>query len=118
MPLFVFSLVTIALWTFCLVDVVTRDVRYIQHLPKTLWMVVILFVPMLGSVLWLVAGRGQSASPDYASVAAHVDDEGRRTVAAHDPAAEEAFRRECRERAEQQRRVGRRQRTDGDPGQI
>lgn len=76
MPLFVFSLASMALWVFCLVDVVTRDVRYIQHLPKTLWMVVILFVPVFGSVLWLVAGRGQRASPVYASVAAHVDAEG------------------------------------------
>lgn len=118
MPLFVFSTVTIALWVFCLVDVVTRDVRCVQHLPKTLWMVVILFVPVFGSVLWLVAGRGQNASPDYASVAARVDAEGSRTVAAHDPVAEEAFRQACRERAEQQRRVGRRQRAEGDPGQV
>ncbi|WP_082920664.1 PLD nuclease N-terminal domain-containing protein [Rhodococcus sp. YH3-3] len=118
MPLFVFSLASMALWTFCLVDVVTRDVRYVQYLPKTLWLVVILFVPVLGSVLWLVAGRGQGELPDLAGVAAHVDAEGSRTVAAHDPVAEEAFRQACRERAEQQRRLARRQRTDGDPGQI
>ncbi|MGW8538644.1 PLD nuclease N-terminal domain-containing protein [Rhodococcus qingshengii] len=118
MSLFVFSLASMALWVFCLVDVVTRDVRYIHHLPKTLWMVVILFVPVFGSVLWLVAGRGQGELPDLAGVAAHVDAEGSRTVAAHDPVAEEAFRRACRERAEQQRRLARRQRTDGDPGQI
>ncbi|ANQ73268.1 MULTISPECIES: PLD nuclease N-terminal domain-containing protein [Rhodococcus] len=118
MPLFVFSLASMALWVFCLVDVVTRDVRYIQHLPKTLWMVVILFVPVFGSVLWLVAGRGQRASPVYASVAAHVDAEGGRTVAAYDPAAEKAFRQECRERAEQQRRAGRQQRAEGDSGQT
>lgn len=118
MPLFIFSIITIALWAFCLVDVVTRDVRYIQHLPKTLWMVVILFAPILGSILWLVTGRGQSASPDYASVAAHVDAGGSRTAATYDPAAEEAFRQECRERAEQQRRAGRQQRAEGDPGQT
>lgn len=118
MPLFVFSLASMALWTFCLVDVVTRDVRYVQHLPKTLWMVVILFVPVFGSVLWLVAGRGQSALPDLAGVAAHVDAEGLRTVAAHDPVAEEAFRQACRERAERQRRAGRQQRAEGDPGQT
>jgi len=117
-PLFVFSLASMALWVFCLVDVVTRDVRCIQHLPKSLWMVVILFVPVFGSVLWLVAGRGQGELPDLAGVAAHVDAEGARTIAAYGPAAEQAFRQACRERAEQQRRVGRRQRTDGDPGQI
>lgn len=107
MPLFIFSLASMTLWVFCLVDVVTRDVRYVQHLPKTLWMVVILFVPVFGSVLWLVAGRGQGELPDLAGVAAHVDAEGSRTVAAHDPVAEEAFRQACRERAEQQRRLGR-----------
>ena len=118
MSLFIFSLATMTLWTFCLVDVVTRDVRCVQHLPKTLWMVVILFVPVFGSVLWLVAGRGQGELPDLAGVAAHVDAEGSRTVAAYDPVAESAFRQACRERAEQQRRLARRQRTDGDPGQI
>ena len=110
MPLFIFSLVTMGLWTFCLVDVATRDVRYIQHLPKTLWMVVILFVPILGSVLWFFAGRGQSASSDYVAATAHIDAGGSRTASAYDPIAEEAFRQECRERAEQQRRVGKQQR--------
>lgn len=43
---------------------------------------------------------------------------GSRTVAAYDPAAEEAFRQEYRERAEQQRRIARRQRAEGDPDQI
>ena len=118
MPLFVFSLVTVALWVFCLVDVVARDVQCIQHLPKTLWIVVILFLPTFGSILWVVAGRGPSESPDYVGVAAHIDTGNSPNASTYDPAAEEAFRQECRERAEQQRRIRRQQQDKDDPGNI
>lgn len=59
------------LWIFCIVDAITREDPYIQHLSKVVWIVIIIFVPTLGSILWLIVGRGQNAqrtvtgSPSY-----------------------------------------------------
>jgi hypothetical protein len=108
------GLVTFALWVFSLVDVIGTDEGRIRHLPKLWWLLIVLFFPFVGSVAWLVAGRPGAAArsngravPDFPEY----DRPGRASVA--DPAADEAFLRKVRERAEQQRQEYRdKRRTD------
>ena len=82
---------------FCLVDAIgTREPR---HLPKWAWIVMILLFPLLGSFAWFLAGRPAptpppSAFPEY-------DRPGR--MSSTDPTKDEAFLRDVRARAEEQR---------------
>jgi hypothetical protein len=108
----VFGLVTLALWIFALADLICTDEGGCRHLPKTMWLMIVLFVPLAGSVLWLAVGRPQRA--DRPRVAPYeraqpsfpeYDRSGR--FAATNPEDDEEFLRRCRERAEEQRRKAR-----------
>lgn len=96
-----------ALWVFCIVDlVITRDDR-VRHLPKLAWLLIVLFFPFVGSLAWLLVGRPgreaplrreQGAAPGFPEYHRH----GR--MAAQSPEEDEAFLRQVRARAEEQRR--------------
>jgi hypothetical protein len=105
-----FGLFVMALWVFCLVDVIGSEEGAIRNLPKVPWLLIVLFFPLAGSIAWLVAGRpegspGRSeydrAVPDFPEY----DRPGR--AAAGKPEDDEAFLRRVRERAEEQRRAHR-----------
>lgn len=51
-PLLVFGL-TIA----SLIDIITRDESSIQHLPKLVWILLVIFLPLIGGILWFTIGR-------------------------------------------------------------
>ncbi|NLE78802.1 MAG: PLDc_N domain-containing protein [Rhodococcus sp.] len=111
MPYFVFGLITMLLWVFCIVDVVTRDEREILHLPKMGWLVVVVILPTLGSLLWLFVGRGHSfAGSASLSRSGYGEYERPGRHIAQNPEDDEEFLRRCRERAEEQRRVERERR--------
>ncbi|MEV6830440.1 PLDc N-terminal domain-containing protein [Amycolatopsis sp. NPDC051102] len=108
------GIVTFGLWIFCLVDVITTDESSCRNLPKGLWLLLVLVVPLVGSIVWLAAGRpqqvarargryerGAPAFPEY-------DRPGR--FAATSPDDDEEFLRRCRERAEAQRKLAREKR--------
>lgn len=58
----VFSIAVLALWAFCLLEVITTDERQMRYLPKMLWVSIVL-LPIVGSVVWLLAGRPQAGRP-------------------------------------------------------
>lgn len=43
-----------------LVDIITRPESDIQHLPKVVWVLLVVFLPVIGGVLWFVIGRTYS----------------------------------------------------------
>lgn len=105
-----FGLLVMALWVFCLVDVIGSPEGEIRNLPKLAWVFIVLLFPLAGSIAWLVAGRPESApgrsryeraTPDFPEY----DRPGR--AAATDPGDDEEFLRRVRERAEEQRRAHR-----------
>jgi hypothetical protein len=112
-----FGLVTLALWVFCLVEVIGTDEGAIRNLPKVGWLLIVLLFPFAGSVAWLAVGRPVAAGrspyerqqPQYPEY----DRPGR--ASATNPEDDEAFLRQVRERAEEQRRRYREQRRE-DPG--
>jgi len=55
-------LLILALALFALVDCLARDEDEIRALPKVLWVLVILLFPLLGSVVWFIAGRPHGAA--------------------------------------------------------
>ena len=50
------------LWVYCVVDVICTDSMLARNLPKATWLFLVIFVPTIGSVLWLVVGRPEGAS--------------------------------------------------------
>lgn len=112
----VFGLALLALWLFCLFDVITTDASSCRHLPKVVWVLIVLLLSDIGSILWLVAGRTWGSAPaaglPYKGNTVVQGSTGRypeygrpgRRVASN-PDDDEDFLRQLRERAEQQRRA-------------
>jgi hypothetical protein len=113
------GLVLLALWIFCIVDVITTPEGDCRNLPKMAWLLVVIVLPDIGSIVWLVAGRpvvhgrpgglpykgNTGRYPEYERPGRHV---------AVNPDDDEAFLRGLRERAEEQRRKARDERKDGE----
>lgn len=50
-------LLSMALLVFCVLDCIATDSSLVRNLPKTLWIMLIIFLPTIGSVAWLLLGR-------------------------------------------------------------
>lgn len=50
-------IVELALLVYCLIDCIQTDSVLVRNLSKTTWVLLIIFVPIVGGVAWLVAGR-------------------------------------------------------------
>lgn len=51
------SLLILALMIGALVDVITRDQSQVKHLPKMMWVILVVLIPLIGSILWFALGR-------------------------------------------------------------
>ena len=49
----------VALLIYALIDCIQTDQILIRNLPKTLWVFMIILIPVIGPIVWLVAGRPQ-----------------------------------------------------------
>jgi Phospholipase_D-nuclease N-terminal len=58
----VFALAVLALWVYCIVDVISTEDSLVRNLPKLLWLLLVIFLPTVGSIAWLIVGRPQNAS--------------------------------------------------------
>jgi hypothetical protein len=108
-----FGVVMLGLTIFAVVDVITTDEGSVRHLPKMVWLLLVLLFPLVGSIAWLLAGRPVvgtgsvrwRAHERVAPAFPEYDRPGR--FAASDADDDQEFLRRCRERAEEQRRKGR-----------
>lgn len=58
----VLSAVTLVLVIAALVDIITRQDWQVKHMPKMVWLLLVLFLPLIGSVLWFLIGREYDGS--------------------------------------------------------
>lgn len=102
------ELLILILWIYCIVDVIVSREDSVRHLAKGLWLLIVLFFPLVGSIVWLIVGRpladrpmtrAEGAAPSFPEY------ERRGRFAAADPEKDEAFLKQVRERAEAQRRA-------------
>jgi hypothetical protein len=54
---YLFSLLVLALMVFALVDIIRRDDSQVRHMPKFVWLLLVILLPFIGSVLWFGIGR-------------------------------------------------------------
>ena len=62
--LFIGVIVVVVLSVYTLVDCAMLDRARIRGLPRWAWLLVILFVPVIGPLLWLFIGRGRRGASD------------------------------------------------------
>jgi hypothetical protein len=103
----------VLLWLYGVFSVLGADASRVRNLRKASWLGVVLFLPVLGSVLWLLTGRPHAATrptPGTPGVPPEYDRPGRARASNPDDDAE--FLEQVRRRAEEQRRKAR-ERQDG-----
>ncbi|MBT2486881.1 MULTISPECIES: PLDc N-terminal domain-containing protein [unclassified Microbacterium] len=54
---FLFSLLVVALMIGALIDIITRDDSQVKHLPKMVWIIIVILLPLIGGILWFALGR-------------------------------------------------------------
>ena len=51
----------IALWIYCILDVIATEEFLMRGLPKMAWLIIVIILPDIGSIAWLALGRPQFA---------------------------------------------------------
>jgi hypothetical protein len=92
-------LVVLVLVVYCLVDLAQSPADEVRALPRSVWALAILFLPVLGAIGWLLLGRpgGPAASPTAPGAS------GARPVAPDDDPVFLARLKELKLRAESER---------------
>lgn len=49
-------------WIFSIFDVIGSEETLVRNLPKTVWLLLVIFVPPIGPIAWLIMGRPQNIS--------------------------------------------------------
>ena len=57
----VIGLALLALWIYCIVDVISTDESMVRNLPKNFWLIIVIILPDVGSIAWLILGRPERA---------------------------------------------------------
>ncbi|MCU1378616.1 MAG: hypothetical protein JWN29_1599 [Acidimicrobiales bacterium] len=52
-----FGTVLLLLWLYCIFDVISTDESLMRNLPKGVWLLIVIFLPDVGSLAWLLLGR-------------------------------------------------------------
>jgi len=98
------SLLVLALWIFCFIDVLITPEGACRSLPKLAWVFLVLLLPLIGSIAWLVAGRPWNRMAGTSRP--HATQRATRAVPTRpsNPDDDEEFIASLRKRAEEQRR--------------
>jgi hypothetical protein len=52
-----FGFAAMLLWIYCIFDVIASEESLIRNLPKPMWLLIVIFIPTIGSIAWLGLGR-------------------------------------------------------------
>ncbi|GAA3862597.1 hypothetical protein GCM10022381_03430 [Leifsonia kafniensis] len=62
--MFAIAVVSFMLVLGALIDIILRQDGQVKHLPKTMWILLVIFLPLIGSILWFTIGREYTAPVD------------------------------------------------------
>lgn len=57
----IFGVVLFCLWIYAILDAIATDESLTRNLPKTVWILLVIFVPTIGSLAWIGLGRPLNA---------------------------------------------------------
>ncbi|GAA2061991.1 PLDc N-terminal domain-containing protein [Williamsia deligens] len=120
-----FGLIVLVIMIAALVDIVSSDDALVRGLPRWVWLLLVIVLPLVGSIVWFVAGRPVAAfsgrvgrdRPGQASAMGFPEYDHPGRFVPQDPEADAAFLRQVRERAEEQRKQGEIERRRREQGQ-
>ena len=55
------GLALLALWLYCIFDVISTEETLVRNLPKMVWLILVVILPAIGSISWLILGRPAKA---------------------------------------------------------
>ena len=58
-------LLALALYIWFIVDVVRTPRVDVRTLPKSVWLLLVVLIPLLGGLLWVIAGRPKPQRPRF-----------------------------------------------------
>lgn len=99
--------IVVLLWVAALIDIIVSDDHRVRHLPKFGWLIIVILLPLAGSLIWFLLGRPVGPvtnAPSRTSGFPEYERPGRRLARYADD--DDEFLRQCRVRAEEQRRKG------------
>jgi hypothetical protein len=102
-------LLELILLVYCVLNVITTPEDQVRNRPKLLWLFLVIFLPLVGGIAWLVAGRPVGGTrpgglPYKGNTGRFPEYERPGRATANSPDDDEAFLRGLRERAEEQRK--------------
>ncbi|NUR85874.1 MAG: PLDc_N domain-containing protein [Nonomuraea sp.] len=53
----VVGLALLAFWLYALFDVITTPEDEVRNVPKSVWVLVVALIPLLGGIIWILRGR-------------------------------------------------------------
>lgn len=59
-----FAIAATIIWIYAIFDVVRTDEFLVRNLSKVLWLLLVIFIPVVGPVAWLALGRPESPAPN------------------------------------------------------
>jgi len=65
--MFIIPLVIFLVVIAALIDIITRQDSQVKHLPKLAWVLLVVFLPLIGSIVWFAAGREYASLPSPGS---------------------------------------------------
>lgn len=78
----IFGAAVFVIVVLALIDIITRDDGQVRHLPKITWVFLVIFLPLIGSLIWFLVGRewNRGADPVPFGHPARQDDAVRRVA--------------------------------------
>lgn len=70
----VLGVVVVAFTVYSVIDLLLTDKSRVRALPRALWFIVILIVPIIGAVLWHIVGKDRSTRGGARRIVAPDDD--------------------------------------------
>jgi hypothetical protein len=100
-------LIELCMLVYCVLNIITTPEGAVRNLPKPVWLVLVIILPLVGGIAWLVAGRpvGPPSGMPYKGnrgIPPEYDRPGR--ASAQNPDDDAAFLAGLKTRAEEQRK--------------
>ncbi|MGH9148997.1 MAG: PLDc N-terminal domain-containing protein, partial [Acidimicrobiales bacterium] len=55
------GLIALGLWLYAIFDVIATDETLVRNLPKTVWLMIVIFLSTIGALAWILMGRPEFA---------------------------------------------------------